>query len=157
MAEQKLETGSLVGIAGGACGGDILFHEVCAELGIETTVYLAVPKEEFIKHSVQHGGPQWVERFLRLMERRPSRVLADSTTLPAWLRGRKDYTIWQRNNLWMLFNALALNPQQLTLISLWDQGAADGPGGTRDLVNQVRARGHKIERLPAERLKTLVA
>jgi hypothetical protein len=157
MAEQKLETESLVGIAGGACGGDILFHEVCAELGIETTVFLAVPKEEFVKHSVQHGGPQWVERFLRLLERRPSRVLADSTTLPAWLRVRKDYTIWQRNNLWMLFNALSLNPQQLTLIPLWDQGAADGPGGTRDLVNQVRARGHKIERLPAERLKSLVA
>ena len=84
-------------------------------------------------------------------------MLADSTTLPAWLRARKDYTIWQRNNLWMLFNALSLNPQQLTLISLWDQGVADGPGGTRDLVNQVRARGHKIERLPAERLKSLVA
>jgi hypothetical protein len=157
MAERALETESLAGIAGAACGGDILFHEVCAELGIPTTVFLAVPKEEFIRHSVQHGGPQWVERFNRLLEQRPSRVLADSTTLPAWLRAKKDYTIWQRNNLWMLFNSLSLHPQQMTLISLWDQGAADGPGGTRDLVNQVRARGFKIERLPAERLKTLVA
>jgi hypothetical protein len=34
--EQKLEPGLLVGIAGGGCGGDILFHEVCQELGIET-------------------------------------------------------------------------------------------------------------------------
>ena len=54
----------------------------------------------------------------------------------------------------MLFNALALD-LPLTLIALWDQGPADGPGGTRDLVAQVRDRGQKIERLPAEQLKAL--
>jgi hypothetical protein len=54
----------------------------------------------------------------------------------------------------MLFNALALD-LPLTLIALWDQGVADGPGGTADLVEQVQRRGQKVERLPAERLKSL--
>ena len=72
-----------------------------------------------------------------------------------WLRRKKEYDIWRRNNLWMLFNALALNAKTLTLIALWDQGKADGPGGTEDLVRQVGSRGYKVVRLPAERLKTL--
>ena len=46
-------------------------------------------------------------------------------------------------------------PPRLTLIALWDQGDADGPGGTADLVRQVQARGYSVERLPAERLKAL--
>jgi hypothetical protein len=48
----------------------------------------------------------------------------------------EDYSIWQRNNLWMLFNGLALN-LPLTLLALWDQGPSDGPGGTTDLVAHV--------------------
>ena len=53
----------------------------------------------------------------------------------------------------MLFNALAKNSEDLTLIALWDRGKADGPGGTEDLVAQVRQRGQKALILPAERLR----
>jgi hypothetical protein len=154
--EQQIQETGLIGIAGGACGGDILFHEVCESLKIPTRLFLAVPKDTFSANSVQHGGTEWVERFNRLCARLPPRVLQEkeTTQLPNWLHGRKDYDIWRRNNLWMLFNALALD-LPLTLIALWDQGPADGPGGTRDLVAQVRDRGQKIERLPAEQLKAL--
>jgi hypothetical protein len=153
--ERKLEPGTIVGIAGGACGGDILFHELCHEMGIESRLFLALPQGDFSATSVQHGGKDWVERYNRLCERVTPRVLSDTEELPAWLRGKKDYTIWQRNNLWMLFNALALDAKSLTLIALWDNGPADGPGGTRDLVAQVTSRGHKVDRLPAERLREL--
>jgi tetratricopeptide repeat protein len=152
--ERGLEPGRMLGIAGGACGGDILFHEVCAELGIETRLYLALPQPDFCKASVQHGGPAWVERYNRLCERIRPRVLADAEELPRWLAPKKDYGIWQRNNLWMLFHALALDAAALTLIALWDKGKADGPGGTEDLIDQVTARGLKYLRLPAEQLKT---
>jgi hypothetical protein len=156
LKEQQLQGSGLVGIAGGACGGDILFHEVCEELNIPTRLFLAVAKDTFSANSVQNGGTQWVERFNRLCARVLPRVLEErqTTQLPNWLQGRKDYDIWRRNNLWMLFNALALD-LPLTLVALWDQGPADGPGGTRDLVAQVRERGQKIERLPAEQLKSL--
>ncbi|MFZ5509355.1 MAG: tetratricopeptide repeat-containing protein [Pseudomonadota bacterium] len=152
--ERALEAGRIVGIAGGASGGDILFHEVCAELGIDTRLYLALPPPLFCARSVQHAGPDWVERYQRLCERVPPRVLAEREELPRWLAPKKDYGIWQRNNLWMLFNALALDAPALTLIALWDQGRADGPGGTEDLVAQVTMRGLKYVRLPAEELKT---
>ena len=150
--ERELGGEGLIGIAGGACGSDILFHEVCEELKIATQLFLAVKKDQFVVESVKRGGPEWVERFNTLCTRVPPRELADSTQLPVWLRSKKDYSIWQRNNLWMLFNGLALN-LPLTLLALWDQGPADGPGGTTDLVAQVDGRGQKVVRLEAERLK----
>jgi hypothetical protein len=85
-----------------------------------------------------------------------ARVLSNSTALPAWLSGRTGtYTIWSRNNLWMLYNALALNAPLVTLIALWDGSGGDGPGGTADLVAQATARGHKVVILDAKRLKNL--
>jgi hypothetical protein len=88
-----------------------------------------------------------------LCERVRPRVLAEDEELPVWLRSKADYGIWSRNSLWMLFNALALDATSLTLIALWDGGPADGPGGTKDLVQLVKNHGDKVHVLPAEQLK----
>ncbi len=158
---KEMSTGAGVasGYAGGASGGDILFHEVCAELGIPTRLYLGIPPQKYVTTSVQNGGPQWVERFWKLYNEHRAknqvRVLSDATQeseyLPAWLREKPDYSIWQRNNLWMLFNALdeGCEPKSdepnLTLIALWDGAGSDGPGGTADLVRKVEGLGARCE------------
>jgi hypothetical protein len=136
--EQELArvNGEVIGIAGGASGGDILFHEVCAELEIPTNLYLAMPRDEYVRESVRDGGPQWVDRFDELYERLPRRELCKSKELPRWLQSKPDYTIWQRNNLWMLYNAMACRSRYVTLIALWDGETGDGPGGTKDMVNK---------------------
>jgi hypothetical protein len=54
--------GPALGIAGGANRGDILFHEICAELGIPTRVLLSLPKGPLITESVAQGGPTWLAR-----------------------------------------------------------------------------------------------
>lgn len=145
--EMALPGGVGCGIAGGASGGDILFHEVCAELGIPTWLYLALPRAAFVAASVAPAGPQskWIERFDALYERpqKRVRVLADSETLPPWLHEKPNYDIWQRNNLWMLYNALAIDRDRVTLIALWDGEPGDGPGGTGDLVQRAKAQGAK--------------
>ncbi len=156
-AELRLASGATLGLAGGACGGDLLFHEACAGLGIETQLFLALPPDAFAARSVQRGGPEWVERFNRLCEKIPARVLSQTAALPNWLLGKDNYTIWQRNNYWILFNALALDARSLTLIALWDGESGDGPGGTSDLVAKVIARGYKVVILDVKRLKDLVA
>src|SRR5690606_18464227 len=46
------ENKKLIGITGGACGGDIIFHEQCQELGIESRMFLAVPAPLFKIKSV---------------------------------------------------------------------------------------------------------
>jgi hypothetical protein len=154
-AEKAQHGGQVTGLSGGACGADILFLEVCAELGIETSLYLALPPDAFAAASVVRGGPDWVERYRRILARHEPVILAESEELPRWLRGKADYSIWQRNNLWMLFNALAKNPSSITLIALWNGEEGDGPGGTGDLVEQTKQRGHKTIVLPAKNLAKL--
>ena len=154
-AEQALTAGKIVGVAGGACGGEVLFHEVCADLGIPTRLHLALPRERYCVTSVQQGGPDWVERYYKLCARLPQQIMTESESeeLPKWLRAKRGYNIWQRANMWMLFNALAMRGKEMTLIALWDMGGGSGPGGTDEMVAQVRASGHKLLRLPAEELK----
>jgi hypothetical protein len=138
----KIE-GPVLGIAGGACGGDILFHEVCGELNIPTEMYLAVPREQFIVESVQLGGPNWVDRFNALFKKLKHKVLAESKELPNWLQKKPDYTIWERNNIWMLNSALVCGGIQMTIIALWDGKKGDGTGGTEHMVQQAMERGGK--------------
>ncbi len=151
--EMKAEGGVSFGIAGGACGSDILFHEVCESLGIATRLFLALPQEKFQVESVNRGGPSWVERYRLLCERVPPRVLAQSQELPRWLADKTDYDIWQRNNFWMMFNALAEGARGLTLIALYNpERDPDGPGGTAHLVGVASRWGFKPVELDARKL-----
>ena len=148
--------------AGAASGGDILFMEVCEELGIRTHLYLAMPARVYVTASVSKAGPEWVDRFWDIHDKHAARneirVLSNATEvnndieyLPAWLRAKPEYNIWQRNNLWTLFNALTegCDPKtgdpNLTLIALWDGAGGDGPGGTADLVEKVENVGARSE------------
>jgi hypothetical protein len=134
-------TGKLKGIAGGACGGDILFHEICQELKISTELFLALPREKFLVESVVFAGHGWVERFDKLFEKLPVRVLSKSQELPEWLKRNKTLSIWERNNLWQLNCALKDGGLNMSLIALWDGKGGDGPGGTADMVKEAKAKG----------------
>lgn len=142
----------LLGISGGASGGDILFHEVCEELKIPSQMYLVLPKNDYIKASVGDSGPDWVERFNRLYDKLRPKVLSDSDRLPRWLRAKRDYNLWQRSNLWMLHSALHISQEHLTLIALWNGSSGDGPGGTEDMVKRAMDRGATFIHLDARKL-----
>lgn len=151
--EMAAPEGVSLGIAGGACGADILFHETCASLGIPTRLYLALPQDRFQVESVQHGGPEWVERYRALCGQLPTRVLQDDKALPRWLADKTDYDVWRRNNLWMMFNALAIYPKNLTLIALYNpERESDGPGGTAHLVQTAKKWGFKPVELDGRKL-----
>jgi hypothetical protein len=144
-----------LGIAGGACGADILFHEVCQQLGVETELFLALPEEKFQVTSVQHGGADWVDRYRALMERQVPSVLQPTKALPRWLSGSPDYDLWQRNNRWMMFSALAKDARELTLIALVNrEREPNGPGGTEHLVDEASNWGFKTILLDARPLLT---
>ncbi len=143
-----------LGIAGGASGGDILFHEVCAELGVPTELYLALPDDLFVEKSVEDSGGDWDDRFYALARKLPKRVLADKEGLPVWLKQKENYGFWERNNLWMLHHVMAIAGEKttlrdgvgplgknLTLLALWDGEAGDGPGGTKHMIEEVKKLG----------------
>jgi hypothetical protein len=140
------------GIAGGACGGDILFHEVCMELGIPTQLYLAVPREAYISESVAFAGNEWVDRFDKLYTTLPHRVLSQDKSLPLWLQKRAPYDFWSRANLWMLYNAMANDSINMTLLALWDGKGGDDEGGTAHMVDLVRRHGGLAVRIDVDGL-----
>jgi hypothetical protein len=150
--EQALAKGAIEGIAGGASGGDILFHEACAIAKIPTTLMLALPRDEFAAASVNDAGAEWTERYRRLADRSEVQVLSNSTELPGWLRSKDDYSIWERNNRWILQTALTRPDADVSLIVLWDGTGGDGPGGTADMVDLAGRRGARVVTLDASRL-----
>ena len=151
----------VLGIAGGANGGDILFHEVCAERGIATELYLVMAEADYKAISVRvaaaiDGTPSWIERFNLIRQRCEAAAnlhqLGDSAALPPWLAGLRDYSIWERNNRWTLQSALAFGADKLTLLVLWDGQAGDAAGGTQHMVEVAEAAGAVVRQLPSRAL-----
>lgn len=144
LEEKDKATAGLKGIAGGACGGDILFHELCAELGIKTELYLALPPDIFRTTSVAFAGNNWVDRFHKLFKKLKSHVLSDTEKMPKWLQKKNGYNVWMRNNLWELNSTLVNGGMNMSMIALWDGKGGDGPGGTEHMVKEARNRNANV-------------
>jgi hypothetical protein len=142
--ERASAHGPIEGIAGGASGGDLIFHEVCAELTIPTRLLLALPPDRYMVESVQDSGAEWVEKFWKLCRSHEPEVLGGSKDLPRWLGGIRGYDVWQRNTLWTLATGLSRERAEVTLLTVWDGKPREGPGGTADMVRLARQRGVKV-------------
>lgn len=119
--------GDLLGIAGGANGGDIIFHEMCDALQIPSEMYLALPEGPYKEASVSFSGKEWEQRFDRLLDR-PMHILNPENHSDMG-------TVWERTNIWMLHNALSHGGSRMTLLALWDRQNGGGPGGTWHMVD----------------------
>jgi hypothetical protein len=119
-------------LSSAAPGSDILCHEICRELRIDSTVCLPMPKEAFSQLVFKEES--WRARFLELMSSRPVLELSDQPDLPRWLRN-SGFNAWERGNRWILEMALASGAKKVSLIALWDGNTiGDAPGGTAHLV-----------------------
>jgi len=136
----------ITGIAGGACGGDILFHEVCAEINIPTEIYLALPVEEFKKASVSFAGATWEARFDSLIKELPIHIL------PGLQNNNHKENVWERVNTWMLDIVFKHGGENVTLIALWDGKGGDGSGGTEHMVNITKDKGGRVDIIQIDKL-----
>jgi hypothetical protein len=153
LKAEKAETaGALSGVAGAASGVDLLFHEVCGELGIPTKVCLPIPIEDYRRESVADGGPDWIEKFNRLVAGNPPVILSDSDELPPWAAKIEDYGVFQRGNIWNMQDALLRPNADVTLVALWNQKAGEGPGGTADMVKLAKSHGAKVREQNSDEL-----
>jgi tetratricopeptide (TPR) repeat protein len=150
---KELSKEKIVGVAGAASGGDILFHEVCRELSISTMIFLCLPTDAYIAASVAPADADWEKRFYEIGAAKADvSVFSESTEIPRWLTGKKGYDIWQRNNLWELSQASALGAEHMTLIALWDGKKGDGPVGTEHMVKIARERNANIRILDTNQI-----
>ena len=145
----------LIGMAGATDGGDVLFHEACAELGIDSEVFLPVPELAY-RATATSGWPGWVERYHAVLRRVREKareknqedgvhILARADRLPAWLQDRAGYSTWQRSNRWILHHAWATTTvDRVTVLVLWNGEPGDGPGGTANMVDAAQAGGADV-------------
>ncbi len=158
------------GMAAGAHGGDLLFHEACHELNLPTRLCLALPKAEYAGRYVAPAGSEWVDKFSKVYRRvdemrhdsqakKDDNIQAwaincftDSNELPRWLQGRPYYNVGRRNNLWMLQHAIVAANQlgentEITLLVLYDDKSELGIGGIGHLVEQAIMAGIKVKKI----------
>lgn len=146
----------LIGMAGASDGGDVLFHEACAGLGIDTEVFLPVPELAY-RATAMSGVPGWVERYHAVLRRVREKarekdekedgvhILARSDRLPPWLQGRAGYSTWQRSNQWILHHAWATTTvDRVTVLALWNGEPGEGRGGTANMVDIAQAQGADV-------------
>src|SRR6516165_4798596 len=117
------------GFASVACGGDILFHEVCRSQGIDTVIVLPFSAESFLKTSVEGAeGGNWPERFRRIWNETPS----DAKYNLGLPQSDEAYANCNERLL-----ELASEYGAVQLIALWD-GSGGGRGNT---VRSIRGVG----------------
>lgn len=145
LLQQKEKFSSLEGIASGACGSDILFHEACIQLKIPAEIYLAYPAVEFKKGSVSFAGENWDNRFDKLAAILPVHVLAENKNT--------DLNVYEQTNEWMLHNALEPGGNNMTLIAVWDGSGGDGKGGTAHMVKMVKEKGAEVKIIDVKKIE----
>ena len=139
---KRLDAGARVELlASAAPGSDILCHELCRELSINSTICLPMPKEDFAAQ-VFANLDSWRSRYLALVASREVLELSDQVGLPRWFK-RPGVNAWERGNRWVLEMARTSGAPKMTLIALWDgRSTGDAPGGTAHMVGLARDAGN---------------
>jgi hypothetical protein len=127
-------------ISGAACGGDLLFAEACLERGLRVELRVPILENEFLDASVNFAGAHWSDLYDWVKNHSNSTILILPQELGPTQPGVNSF---ERNNLWMLYSALAHSVPKVTGVLLWDRKVADGPGGTQhmhDLIARLTGR-----------------
>lgn len=144
-AARQRSRGRIVGIASGARGGDLLFHEACRLFGIERRMVLPFPPEPFIETSVAgvpNGG--WEKMFWDNWN-----ALAENER--EVLLPHKEERGYAMCNHRMIELAREI-ARTFEVIALWNGAAGDGPGGTGEHVENIKRLGGRAEIIDSNKL-----
>lgn len=98
-------------------GSEIIFVEVCVELGIKVRAYFPFAEAPYVRDFVSPGGEGWVERFYKMR----NHPLVDEFYQPDQVGLPKEGdNVHERNNRWALYSALIRGIDKVRLIAVWD-------------------------------------
>ena len=121
-------------------GADILFHEVCDELGIKSIVCLPFSPNVYSRE-VFGGLVDWRNRFIKLCNAHEVLTLTSRSGLPSWLIGT-EVDPWERGNQWVFEHGLTRDADTVRLLVLWDGASSNEAGGTDHMVNIAERAGN---------------
>ena len=120
----------------GACGGDLLFAEAALARSALLEIYIPFEEPTFLEKSVDFANSDWRARFFAAKARASMHVAPEELgPLP---EGENAY---ERENRWMLDEAMRFGADKVELVCLWNGEGGDGPGGAQHMMEEVRQRG----------------
>jgi tetratricopeptide (TPR) repeat protein len=141
-ALQKLDAGpDDLALTQGACGGDLLFTEVCQQRRVKVQWLQPSDEPAFIQKSVVCRGEVWRERYLKAKAALTTDIRSASECLgPA----PKGVDLYERCNRWLLYTALSYGIRRVQFVCLWDGRVGDGRGGTAHMYEEVNRRTGQV-------------
>ncbi len=145
---KKLNAG--FGYASGACGSDILFHEVMLELKGECYVILPYERERFIKDCVEIDlSGNWGKRLEKVIARA---IDTQEVSKQSQMGNNVSYEF---ANL-MVHGLASVRAEQLEIklvpVAVWDGKSGTGVGGTAATVERWRRLGLHVEVIDLEEI-----
>jgi tetratricopeptide (TPR) repeat protein len=127
-----------IALCGGACGGDLLFAESVLERELHLQIRIPFEEPTFLRKSVSFAGNIWQDKFYKVKNNPNTTLYVMPDEIGAAPEGVDAYA---RDNLWQLYTALSLKPEnapeRVRFICLWNRKESDGPGGTKDMYEQI--------------------
>jgi hypothetical protein len=117
LQELKINTNDRAFVSGLSAGSEIIFAEVCAEMGIKVKAFLPLPESAYIRQFVSLGGDDWVDRFYKIRNHSLVTEFYQVENVGAPKAGNDPY---ERNNRWTLYSALGHGVDKVILIALWN-------------------------------------
>lgn len=119
----------------GACGGDLLFTEVCQQRGVRVQWLQPFDESEFIQKSVVCHSETWRVRYLTAKAKLTTEIRAAPRELGSLPVGDDPY---ERCNRWLFETAFSYGANKVQFICLWDGDKGDGRGGTAHMYQEVK-------------------
>jgi hypothetical protein len=104
-------------LGGLSAGSEIIFAEICAEMGIKVRAFLPLPESAYVRKFVSPGGDEWVERFYKIRNHPLVEEFYQVEHVGEPKRGDDPY---ERNNRWALYSSLGHGIDKLRLLALWN-------------------------------------
>ena len=138
-------------------GSEMIFVECCTERGVPVKVFFPLFEPAYVKEFVSPGGSKWVTRFyqMRNHELVEEFYQPDCVGLP-----KEGDNLYERNNRWALYSALARGIDKVRLIALWHGKGEVSKDLDARLVNHmvelVRDMGGVVEQIKPAKLEQVV-
>lgn len=90
-------------IAGLSAGSEIIFAELCTEMGLKVKAYLPMADSSYVREFISPAGEAWVDRFYKI---RNHPLVSEINQQEALGAPKEGDNLYERNNRWVLYSAL---------------------------------------------------
>ncbi|HCR70660.1 MAG TPA: hypothetical protein DIW23_04375 [Anaerolineae bacterium] len=90
-------------LSGLSAGSEIIFAEVCIELGLKVKAYLPLAESAYVREFISPAGEGWVDRFYKV---RNHPFVDEINHVEALGQPKEGDDLYERNNRWALYSAM---------------------------------------------------